>query len=62
MPHLDGTGPDKKNSGTGRELGNCRIVPKEEALEKLGEGMGLRLRACGGQGGGKRLQRGLRVK
>lgn len=62
MPYLDGTGPDKKNSGTGRELGNCRIVPKEEALEKLGKGMGLRRKSGGGQGQGKRLQSGLRVK
>ncbi len=62
MPHLDGTDPEKKESRSGRELGKCRIVPKEEALEKLGKGMGLRRRAGGGQGQGKRLQSGLKIK
>jgi len=62
MPQLDGTGPEKKDSGTGRKLGKCQIVPKEEALEKLGKGMGLRRKAGGGQGRGKRLQSGLKIK
>ena len=60
MPCLDGTGPEKKGSKTGRALGKCRIVPQEEALEKLGIGMGLRRKSGGGPGQGKRLQSGLK--
>lgn len=60
MPQLDGTGPEKKGTQTGRGLGKCRDVPKEEALEKLGKGMGLRRKSGGGQGEGKRLKSGLK--
>jgi len=59
MPHMDGTGPDKKGTQTGRGLGKCKEVPEKEALEKLGKGMGLRRKSGGGQGQGKRLKNGL---
>lgn len=42
MPRMDGTGPDKEGSKTGRSLGQCRKVTEGEAIEKLGKGMGLR--------------------
>jgi hypothetical protein len=60
MPQLDGTGPEKKGSKTGRGLGKCKEIPKEEVLEKLGTGMGLRRKSGGGQGQGKRLKSGLK--
>jgi len=40
MPQMDGTGPEKKGSQTGRGLGKCRTVTDAEAIEKLGKGMG----------------------
>jgi hypothetical protein len=60
MARLDGTGPEKKGSKSGRGLGKCRTMPKEEALEKLGKGMGLRRKTGGGQGEGKRFKSGLK--
>ncbi len=60
MPQLDGTGPERKGEQTGRGLGRCRNVPKEEAFEKLGKGMGLRRKAGGGQGEGRRLKSGIK--
>ena len=60
MPQLDGTGPEKKGSKTGRGLGKCKEIPKEGVLEKLGTGMGLRRKSGGGQGQGKRLKSGLK--
>ncbi|HZL11392.1 MAG TPA: DUF5320 family protein [Prolixibacteraceae bacterium] len=60
MPQLDGTGPEKKGTQTGRGLGKCNEVPEKEALEKLGKGMGLRRKTGGGQGEGKRLKSGLK--
>jgi hypothetical protein len=60
MPQMDGTGPEKKGAQTGRGLGKCRNVPEKEALEKLGKGLGLRRKAGGGQGEGKRLKSGLK--
>lgn len=60
MPQLDGTGPEKKGAQTGRGLGKCKRVPVDEALEKLGTGLGLRRKAGGGQGEGKRLRSGLK--
>ena len=56
---MDGTGPEGKGKQTGRRLGRCAIVPKEEALEKLGKGMGLRRKSGCGEGLGKRLKSGL---
>jgi len=58
MPQLDGTGPEKKGTQTGRGLGKCSNAPKEEAIEKLGKGLGLRRKSGGGQGQGKRLKSG----
>jgi hypothetical protein len=60
MPQMDGTGPDKKGAQTGRGLGKCRNVSENEALEKLGKGLGLRRQAGGGKGEGKRLKSGLK--
>lgn len=58
MPQMDGTGPEKKGSKTGRGLGKCKEVPNKETIEKLGTGMGLRRKSGGGQGQGKRLKSG----
>lgn len=58
MPQLDGTGPEKKGTQTGRGLGKCKSVPVEESLEKLGKGLGLRRKSGGGKGQGKRLKSG----
>ena len=60
MPQLDGTGPEKKGTQTGRGLGRCKSVSIDDALEKLGKGMGLRRKNGGGQGEGKRLKSGLK--
>ena len=60
MPQLDGTGPEKKGTLTGRGLGRCKNVSVDEALEKLGKGLGLRRKTGGGQGEGKRLKSGLK--
>ncbi len=60
MPQLDGTGPEKKGAKSGRGLGRCKSVSAEEALEKLGKGLGLRRKTGGGQGEGKRLKSGLK--
>jgi hypothetical protein len=60
MPQMDGTGPEKKGAKTGRGLGKCEEVTKEEAIKKLGTGMGLRRKSGGGQGNGKRLRSGLK--
>ena len=60
MPQMDGTGPEEKGSKTGRGWGKCRKVPEKEALDKLGKGLGLRRKAGGGKGDGKRLRSGLK--
>jgi hypothetical protein len=60
MPHLNGTGPEKQGAKTGRGLGQCRKESDNEAIEKLGKGMGLLRKSGGGQGQGKRLKSGLK--
>ncbi|HEY9125117.1 MAG TPA: DUF5320 family protein [Bacteroidales bacterium] len=60
MAHLDGKGPEQKGPKTGRKLGQCRVINQDEALDKLGKGMGLRRKSGGGQGLGKRLKSGLK--
>jgi hypothetical protein len=57
---MDGTGPEKQGAETGRGLGQCKKNSDNEALEKLGKGMGLRRKSGGGQGQGKRLKSGLK--
>jgi hypothetical protein len=59
MPKLNGTGPEKKGKLTGRGLGQCKDVTNDEAIEKLGTGMGLRRKSGGGQGKRKRLKSGI---
>ncbi len=56
MPKMNGTGPEGKGSKTGRGLGNCKKVPDEELIQKLGKGMGKRRKSGGGEGRGKRLK------
>lgn len=56
MPNMDGTGPDREGKLTGRGLGKCREVSDEEALARLGKGMGLRRKSGGGHGRGERLK------
>lgn len=55
---MNGTGPDGKGPGTGRRLGKCKAADKEEQRGHLGQGMGKRRKAGGGEGQGKRLQSG----
>jgi hypothetical protein len=56
---MDHSGPEGKGPRSGRGLGRCRNK-KEEASEspkyELGKGMGLKRKAGGGKGGGKRLK------
>lgn len=59
MPKLDRTGPEGKGPKTGRKLGKCKKTSDEEALNKLGKGLGLRRKSGGGKGRGKRLKSGL---
>jgi hypothetical protein len=56
MPRMNNTGPEGKGSLTGRGLGSCKETSEEENSQKLGTGMGLRRKADGGQGQGKRLR------
>jgi hypothetical protein len=56
MPKLDNTGPKGKGAETGRKLGFCRENSKEDLLQKLGTGLGLRRKSGGGRGKGKRLK------
>lgn len=56
MPKLNGTGPEGKGKGTGRQLGNCSELSDEEKLKQLGKGLGKKRHTGGGQGKGKRLK------
>ena len=58
MPRMNGTGPEKKGKLTGRGLGRCLEITDEEAVKKLGKGMGQRRKSGGGKGQGKRLKSG----
>jgi len=62
MPRLDGTGPESKGQGSGRQLGNCVKHTNEELLEKLGTGEGKRRRSGGGEGDKKRLKSSDKLK
>jgi hypothetical protein len=53
---MNGTGPEGKGSSTGRKMGKCNKTAEEEALQKLGKGMGARRKKGGGTGKGKRLK------
>ena len=59
MPQMNGTGPEKKGEATGQGMGKCRKVSADEALEKLGTGMGKRRNSGGGTGMGRRLKAGI---
>lgn len=56
MPHLNGSGPEGQGSKTGRGLGRCKRTPDEEALQRLGKGMGRKRKSMEGQGKAKRLK------
>jgi hypothetical protein len=58
MPKMNGTGPEGKGPGTGRRLGKCKAADTENQTSHLGQGMGKRRKAGGGEGQGKRLQSG----
>lgn len=58
MPQLDTTGPEKKGKQTGRGIGRC-LKNANQALDKLGKGLGLRRKSGGGKGKGRRLKSGL---
>jgi hypothetical protein len=49
---MNGTGIEGKGLVTGRGLGKCKNNGEEEALNKLGKGMGKRRRTAGGVGKG----------
>jgi hypothetical protein len=59
MARMNGTGPEGRGPRTGRGLGKCKKISEDEALNKLGKGMGKRFKAGGGEGKGKRFQSGL---
>ena len=48
MPGMDGSGPVGQGSGTGRKLGRCTPLSLEEKAKELGQGMGKRRKAGGG--------------
>ncbi len=56
---MNGSGPEGKGSKTGRGLGKCEKKSSEEKNEKLGTGMGLKRKAGGGKGVGKRRRNGI---
>jgi len=56
MPHLNGTGPEGIGSKTGRALGLCQEISDNEALTKLGKGLGKKRKSSGSNGKGKRLK------
>ncbi len=56
MPRMNGTGPDKQGTQTGRGLGRCCEVSDKTALAKLGKGMRMRRKSGGGLGQGKRIK------
>ncbi|HZH73396.1 MAG TPA: DUF5320 family protein [Mariniphaga sp.] len=56
---MNGKGPEGKGELTGRGLGKCQDTNDNDALNKLGKGMGLRRKAGGGEGQGKRLRSGI---
>jgi hypothetical protein len=53
---MNTTGPEGKGSATGRGMGKCKKNTEEEALKKLGKGLGNRRKTGGGAGKGKRLK------
>jgi hypothetical protein len=53
---MNGAGPEGKGSTTGRGMGKCKKNTEEEALQKLGKGLGKRRKTGGGPGKGKRLK------
>jgi len=57
---MNGTGPERRGSGTGRGLGKCLNNSEIKSVEKLGKGLGERRRSGGGQGKGRRLKSGLK--
>jgi hypothetical protein len=52
---MDGKGPEKKGSQTGRKLGICSDH-EEKDVSMFGKGMGKRKNSGGGIGLGKRLK------
>ncbi|MDD3321959.1 MAG: DUF5320 domain-containing protein [Paludibacter sp.] len=56
MPKLDGTGPEREGSHTGRNLGECSNATQGDKLQRLGKGMGKKRLSGGGVGNGKRLR------
>jgi len=55
---MNGTGPEGKGPKTGRGLGKCKKVSKEELERNLGKGLGKRRKSSdnSGKGRGKRLR------
>ncbi len=58
MPRMNRTGPESKGPKTGRGLGKCNEVPKDERELKLGKGLGKRRKSSesSGVGCGKRFR------
>ena len=61
MPGMDGKGPERHGSQTGRKLGKC-LENGEKDLSLLGKGMGKRRNSGYGKGLGKRLKYNTREK
>jgi len=59
MPKSDGTGPEGKGTGKGRETGRCKRNSGNENVSQPGRGLGRRRQSGGGRGQEKRLRRGL---
>jgi hypothetical protein len=58
MPKMNGTGPEGHGPATGRRLGKCQEVSRNELLSKLGKGLGKRRKADGSIGNGRRMKSG----
>ncbi len=53
---MNGSGPEGQGPRTGRGLGKCKEISKDEVEQKIGKGMGKRRKTGGGKGMGKRLK------
>lgn len=61
MPKLDKTGPKGDGKGSGRKLGSCNLMSKNEKLQLLGHGMGLSRNSNSPCGQGRRINAGIQT-
>jgi hypothetical protein len=62
MPKLDKTGPKGEGKGSGRKLGSCNPMSKNEKLQQLGKGMGMSRNSKSLCGQGRRLNAGIQTE